>query len=120
MKDNWSRNKKITMSPYSKCLSDSSNNQMKSTDSDEEDYSQGLFTDLRRRIRPTTEGRVIYISRHGESMYNLENRIGGNPSLSPQGMKYAKALGNHVNSWEIPDLKVQYKIIIYTQFFQYA
>lgn len=36
--------------------------------------------------------RVIYLSRHGESTYNLENRIGGNPGLSEDGLKYAKAL----------------------------
>ena len=26
--------------------------------------------------------RTIYLSRHGESTFNLENRIGGNPNLS--------------------------------------
>ena len=37
---------------------------------------------------------VIILSRHGESEYNVENRIGGNPSLSLNGVKYAKSLGN--------------------------
>lgn len=36
--------------------------------------------------------RIIYLSRHGESAYNSENRIGGNPNLSAKGVKYAKAL----------------------------
>ena len=90
------------MSPLDKYSSDSNNNRNK-----DDDFSQGLFTDLRRRMRPTSEGRVIYISRHGESMYNLENRLGGNPDLSPQGMKYAKALGNYINNLEIEDLKVK-------------
>ena len=43
------------------------------------------------------EGRVLYITRHVESQYNMENRIGGNPCLSPNGQKYAKALGNYIN-----------------------
>ena len=36
--------------------------------------------------------RIIYLSRHGESNYNTEQRIGGNPSLSNRGIKYSKAL----------------------------
>ncbi|WVF73002.1 hypothetical protein IAT40_007820 [Kwoniella sp. CBS 6097] len=36
--------------------------------------------------------RSIYLSRHGESMYNVEGKIGGDSDLSPQGWKYAKAL----------------------------
>ncbi len=34
-------------------------------------------------------------------------RIGGNPGLSPQGLKYARALGAHVNSLNIHGLKVR-------------
>jgi hypothetical protein len=41
--------------------------------------------------------RNIYLSRHGESEYNIEDRLGGNSSLSSQGMKYAKALPNVLN-----------------------
>ena len=52
------------------------------------------------------EGRTVYISRHGESMYNLDNRIGGNPNLSPRGRQYARALGSHINSLNIPNLRV--------------
>ncbi|WVR07686.1 hypothetical protein IAU60_004728 [Kwoniella sp. DSM 27419] len=36
--------------------------------------------------------RSIYLSRHGESMYNVEGKIGGDSDLSPQGWKYARAL----------------------------
>ena len=36
--------------------------------------------------------RTIYLSRHGESTFNIENRIGGNPNLSEAGQKYAKTL----------------------------
>lgn len=36
--------------------------------------------------------RTIYLSRHGESMYNLEGKIGGDADLSERGFKYAKKL----------------------------
>ncbi|KAK2460993.1 hypothetical protein APHAL10511_007463 [Amanita phalloides] len=36
--------------------------------------------------------RSIYLSRHGESQYNVKGRIGGDSLLSPRGLQYAKAL----------------------------
>ncbi|TFY80182.1 hypothetical protein EWM64_g3836 [Hericium alpestre] len=36
--------------------------------------------------------RSIYLSRHGESQYNVEGKIGGDSPLSERGLKYAKAL----------------------------
>ncbi|KAJ1736494.1 Fructose-2,6-bisphosphatase [Coemansia sp. Benny D160-2] len=36
--------------------------------------------------------RSVLFSRHGESLYNLDQRLGGDPSLSPNGKKYAEAL----------------------------
>jgi len=36
--------------------------------------------------------RTIYITRHGESMYNQEKKLGGDSSLSPNGIEYAKRL----------------------------
>jgi broad specificity phosphatase PhoE len=36
--------------------------------------------------------RNIYLSRHGQSMFNIDDRIGGDPDLSELGMKYAKSL----------------------------
>ncbi|KAJ3934682.1 MAG: bifunctional 6-phosphofructo-2-kinase/fructose-2,6-bisphosphate 2-phosphatase [Lentinula lateritia] len=39
-------------------------------------------------IRP----RNIFFSRHGESQYNVEGKIGGDSLLSSRGMQYAKAL----------------------------
>ena len=36
--------------------------------------------------------RQIWLTRHGESMDNLNGKIGGDSSLSPAGHKYAKAL----------------------------
>ncbi|KAJ3415760.1 Fructose-2,6-bisphosphatase [Chytridiales sp. JEL 0842] len=36
--------------------------------------------------------RSIYFSRHGESMFNVEGKIGGDADLSPQGVLFAKKL----------------------------
>ncbi|TFK28157.1 fructose-2,6-bisphosphatase [Coprinopsis marcescibilis] len=36
--------------------------------------------------------RSIYMSRHGESQFNVEGKIGGDSLLSPRGMQYAEAL----------------------------
>merc|ERR1719174_3033297 len=34
-----------------------------------------------------------FLSRHGESQYNVEGRLGGDSSLSPRGHEYARRLG---------------------------
>ena len=44
----------------------------------------------------------IVISRHGESLYNLEQRIGGNPSLSESGHKYGVELSAFFQSYISP------------------
>lgn len=48
--------------------------------------------------------RQIWLSRHGESMDNVNGRIGGNSDLSPQGWRYAQALATFVGEqrklWE--------------------
>ena len=44
------------------------------------------------------EGRTIYLSRHGESEYNVEDRLGGNPPLTSRGRQYAHALGYYFSS----------------------
>jgi len=36
--------------------------------------------------------RIVWLTRHGESLYNLSNRIGGNPDLSTRGEGYSRAL----------------------------
>ncbi|KAJ2907717.1 6-phosphofructo-2-kinase, partial [Coemansia aciculifera] len=43
------------------------------------------------------ESRVIYVTRHGESEDNAAGRIGGDASLAPNGMKYAKALSRFID-----------------------
>jgi len=40
--------------------------------------------------------RPIWLTRHGQSLYNLEGRIGGDPDLSPAGEAYAKSLAEFV------------------------
>jgi broad specificity phosphatase PhoE len=39
---------------------------------------------------------VCWLTRHGESAWNQEQRIGGNPELSENGKRYALALGKFV------------------------
>ncbi len=40
--------------------------------------------------------RSIWLTRHGESAFNVDNRVGGDPPLSPRGERFARALGEHV------------------------
>ncbi|GAA96654.1 uncharacterized protein L969DRAFT_97010 [Mixia osmundae IAM 14324] len=40
--------------------------------------------------------RAIFVTRHGESQYNVEGKIGGDAPLSTRGAKYAAALPNLV------------------------
>eukprot|EP00127_Corallochytrium_limacisporum_P004138 Clim_evm83s157 gene=Clim_evmTU83s157 len=54
------------------------------------------------RLRPKT----IYLSRHGESEYNVLGRIGGDAGLSSRGEKYAEALRDWINKNAPKDLKV--------------
>jgi broad specificity phosphatase PhoE/predicted kinase len=40
--------------------------------------------------------RSIWLSRHGESAYNVEGRVGGDPGLSEAGQQFAQSLAAHV------------------------
>lgn len=40
------------------------------------------------------------MTRHGESVFNVLGKIGGNPSLSPKGHEYAEALYTFINEEE--------------------
>jgi len=42
--------------------------------------------------------RPIYLSRHGQSLYNKQNRIGGDSGLSKEGEEYAKVLAEYVEN----------------------
>lgn len=39
----------------------------------------------------------IYLTRHGESLYNLENKIGGNSDLSTNGKAYSQNLSSYIS-----------------------
>lgn len=52
-----------------------------------------LMANLNLRPRP------IWLSRHGESMYNTQKRIGGDSPLSPLGLQYAMQLDRFVNAY---------------------
>lgn len=40
--------------------------------------------------------RTIYLTRHGESLMNLEGRIGGDSNLTERGREYSKALAEYI------------------------
>ncbi|KAI9993218.1 hypothetical protein PInf_015289 [Phytophthora infestans] len=43
--------------------------------------------------------RPIWLSRHGESMYNTQKRIGGDAPLSPLGVQYAEQLDRFIDAY---------------------
>jgi len=43
--------------------------------------------------------RTIWVTRHGESYYNIDNRIGGDPPLTENGQAYGKALGKFLKKY---------------------
>lgn len=60
------------------------------------------FYDQVRDFLVTDTIRHLYLVRHGETYFNLENRIGGNSELTEKGLKQADALGNYFSKKEIP------------------
>lgn len=44
----------------------------------------------------------LYLVRHGETEYNLEGRIGGDPALTDQGIRQAMALADHFRDKPVP------------------
>lgn len=50
--------------------------------------------------------RSIYLTRHGESVYNLQGRIGGDSALSDRGWEYSRALAKYISEQNIPRLRV--------------
>ncbi|RMZ91182.1 hypothetical protein DV736_g1576, partial [Chaetothyriales sp. CBS 134916] len=57
--------------------------------------------------------RQIWLTRHGQSMDNLNGKIGGDSSLSPEGLRYAQALtkfiGEQRQQWDQLQLERQAK-----------
>ncbi|KAL7293803.1 6-phosphofructo-2-kinase/fructose-2,6-bisphosphatase [Trichogramma pretiosum] len=50
--------------------------------------------------------RTIYLTRHGESLMNIDGCIGGDSCLSDRGHEYAKALGDYIEGQNIQGLRV--------------
>lgn len=42
--------------------------------------------------------KTVYLSRHGESIYNTLGKIGGNSDLSEKGIEYSKKLAEYINN----------------------
>ncbi|KAI8925190.1 6-phosphofructo-2-kinase-domain-containing protein [Entophlyctis helioformis] len=51
--------------------------------------------------------RTIWLTRHGESEFNLSNRIGGDPPLTPLGQRYTKALATFMKTLHPPQSKAK-------------
>jgi len=57
------------------------------------------------RIRDLITTRIVknlYLVRHGETYYNLANRIGGDSNLTDKGLAQARALGDYFTNVRIP------------------
>lgn len=48
-----------------------------------------------------TEPRSIWLTRHGESDFNEDNRVGGDADLSNPGKAFARALAEHVSEFSV-------------------
>jgi len=46
--------------------------------------------------------RCLYLVRHGQTVFNLEGRIGGDPALTPRGMSQATSLAKHLHDAVLP------------------
>lgn len=57
--------------------------------------------------------RSIYLCRHGESMFNVQGKIGGDADLSPRGLQFAKALPDLLKKI-IDDESVHSKLTVWT------
>ena len=60
------------------------------------------FYDLLRDLLVTDVVKSLFLIRHGETFFNLENRIGGDSPLTENGKKQAHQLGMHFSKKIIP------------------
>ena len=60
------------------------------------------YFDRIRDIITTRVVRNLFLVRHGETFYNLENRIGGDSDLTPKGREQAEALAEHFATVRVP------------------
>ena len=57
------------------------------------------------------KSRTIYLSRHGESLFNLYGKIGGNATLSAQGLKYSNKIAEHFRDLNLTNFRVRFILI---------
>ena len=48
--------------------------------------------------------RPLWLSRHGQSLYNVDNKVGGNPSLSKAGVLYAQSLVHFMSDKPVQEI----------------
>lgn len=60
------------------------------------------YYDRIRDLITTRTVRNLFLVRHGETYYNLEDRIGGDSELSERGLNQARALAEYFAPWRIP------------------
>ena len=53
------------------------------------------------------QSRSLWFSRHGESMYNVVGKLGGDPDLSPRGERYGNELGKFLAAQGLFDQDLQ-------------
>ena len=69
----------------------------------EEVFSEDIyFYDRIRDVLGTDTVKNLFLIRHGETFYNLEDRIGGDPGLTDKGKAQAEALARHFSKRQIP------------------
>lgn len=47
--------------------------------------------------------RPVWLTRHGQSLFNVAGKVGGNAPLSPAGLEYAESLAKHVRDHFAPE-----------------
>jgi broad specificity phosphatase PhoE/predicted kinase len=60
------------------------------------------FYDRIRDIITTRIVRNLFLLRHGETFFNIENRIGGDSGLTEKGRAQAEALARYFSPWRLP------------------
>lgn len=60
------------------------------------------YYDRIRDLLTTRTVKNLFLVRHGETHYNLEDRIGGDSELTEKGARQAQALADYFSTWRIP------------------
>lgn len=59
-----------------------------------------------------TRTRTVWLTRHGESVFNVEDRVGGDSDLSPRGVAYARSLAAFMESRRAAESETE--IVVWT------